>query len=74
MTDQDRKILAEQLNALIQATKVLQGRLYALEETLTSVQGDPMAQQTATSIADAWQDVCSAQMRLRAVSKRLTRQ
>lgn len=74
MTDTERTVLAEQLSALINAGKALHSRIYALEEALLAKEQDPVAKQAAATLADAWQDVCSAQMRMRALLKRITRQ
>jgi uncharacterized coiled-coil protein SlyX len=74
MTDQDRTLLTDRLNSIIKDAKALQSRLNALEEIVGSIPEDQQAQQAAAVIADAWQDVCSAQLRLRALAKRLSRQ
>jgi dihydroxyacid dehydratase/phosphogluconate dehydratase len=72
MTDHDRKILAEQIQATAEAARALANRIGAMQEALAKLDQDQQAHQAHDSLTDAWQDVTSCHMRLRTLARRIS--
>jgi len=71
MTDTDRKVIAEQIQATAEAARNLANRIGAMQEALAKLGNDQQATMAHDTLTDAWQDITSCHMRLRTLARRL---